>query len=222
MDISDKFKELGEREHKTYKLPPDVEQLRDKIIDRFKDEPLSEIADFVQRVLKTEKNEVNRLAALAARVYLIRHYVNRISGDTNAKQNSPQVTNDAENIVEFEPQKVDADNNAFPASGLRRVRIIEDSTVNGIFFPAGVTVDVQAADALRLTKANKVLYVSPKTGEIIPEGEDPEAEYVDKTINPSETEKNHQDDADSTPLEDENISDVTEVSEEAEEAEESE
>ena len=177
MNILDKFETLGERENKLYKLPPEVEALRDKIIERFKDEPLSEIADFVQRVLKTEKNDTNRLAALAARVYLIRNYVNAISGTSVGDSR----TNDkaaAEAMNEsFQPLEVDLDAHLTPAPGLRRVKIIVDSTVNGVFFPAGVTVDVKKSDAERLTEAEKVSYVSLETGEIMPADEDPELQY---------------------------------------------
>ena len=177
MNILDKFETLGERENKLYKLPPEVEALRDKIIERFKDEPLSEIADFVQRVLKTEKNDTNRLAALAARVYLIRNYVNAISGTSVGDSR----TNDkaaAEAMNEsFQPLEVDLDAHLTPAPGLRRVKIIVDSTVNGVFFPAGVTVDVKKSDAERLTEAEKVSYVSLETDEIMPADEDPELQY---------------------------------------------
>ena len=61
------------------RLSPEITELRDKIIERFNGKPLNEIAEFVQKVLATEQNETRRIAALAARVVIIRNHINNLA-----------------------------------------------------------------------------------------------------------------------------------------------
>jgi hypothetical protein len=144
------------------RLPPEIEALRDRIVDRYTGQPLSEISAFVQKVLASEKNEVNRIAALAARVVLIRDHVNEV-----IRLNNPAFLRKAP-PTEVAVQRVEA-----PAEhvvmvatkdtklqdGMRRVKIIEDSTVHDVLFPAGITVDVKTEDAERLTSSGKAEYI---------------------------------------------------------------
>jgi hypothetical protein len=183
MDLMDKFEPLGARTNKLHHLPPAVVELRDRIIEKFKDEPLSEIAEFVQQVLATEENEVNRLAALAARVYIIRHYVNQFSSSeavNHALDLDPATPSSDPDLAPFE---IENPTDGVPLPGMRRVRIVEDSTVHKVLFPAGVTVDVTKADAMRLTDVSKAVYISLETGEPLGPDEDPEAQYSDEAEN---------------------------------------
>jgi hypothetical protein len=150
------------------RLPPEIESLRDRIVDRFTGQPLSEISAFVQKVLASEKNEVNRIAALAARVVLIRDHVNEVIRLNNPSFLKPTpeaaITDDsaeapAEHVVMV------ANEDAVLQDGMRRVKIIEDSTVHDVLFPAGITVDVKEADAERLTSSGKAEYIEVTASE---------------------------------------------------------
>lgn len=137
-------------------LPQEITTIRDKIVDRFQDAPLSEIAEFVRKVLAQEKNQINRIAALAARVVLIRNYVNELSGlgplTLSGQPASSDIEGEAQNT---QPVAVVAELETEVHAGMHRVRLIEDSTVNGVTFPKGVVIDVKEADAKRLIDTGK-------------------------------------------------------------------
>ncbi len=137
-------------------LPQEITTIRDKIVDRFQDAPLSEIAEFVRKVLAQEKNQINRIAALAARVVLIRNYVNELSGldpvTLSGRPTSSDIEGEAQNTP---PIAVVAELKTEVHAGMQRVRLIEDSTVNGVAFPKGVVIDVKEADAKRLIDSGK-------------------------------------------------------------------
>jgi len=137
-------------------LPQEITTIRDKIVDRFQDAPLSEIAEFVRKVLAQEKNQNNRIAALAARVVLIRNYVNELSGlgplTLSGQPASSDIEGEAQNT---QPVAVVAELETEVHAGMYRVRLIEDSTVNGVTFPKGVVIDVKEADAKRLIDSGK-------------------------------------------------------------------
>ena len=137
-------------------LPQEITTIRDKIVDRFQDAPLSEIAEFVRKVLAQEKNQINRIAALAARVVLIRNYVNELSGldpvTSSGRPTSSDIEGEAQNT---QPVAVVAELETEVHAGMHRVRLIEDSTVNGVAFPKGVVIDVKEADAKRLIDSGK-------------------------------------------------------------------
>jgi hypothetical protein len=150
------------------RLPPEIESLRDRIVTRFTGEPLSEISAFVQKVLASEKNEVNRIAALAARVVLIRDHVNeviRLNHPSFLKQTSKADVSEDTSEAPSEHVVMISNENSQLQAGMRRVKIIEDSTVHDVLFPAGITVDVKAEDAERLTSSGKAEYVEVATAE---------------------------------------------------------
>lgn len=137
-------------------LPQEITTIRDKIVDRFQDAPLSEIAAFVRKVLAQEKNQINRIAALAARVVLIRNYVNELSGLGPLTVSSNPTPSDIEGEEQnTSPIAMVAELETEVHAGMHRVRLIEDSIVNGVAFPKGVVIDVKEADATRLIDSGK-------------------------------------------------------------------
>ena len=120
------------------RLAPEIESVRDQIVDRFENKPFSELKTFVQKVLEIEEDETKRLGALAARVYMLRKRII-----------------DFEETIELIPAEEPAarrDMSVEPTSGngWARVRVLEDCEVNGMRLPEGIIVDVSGEDAKRL------------------------------------------------------------------------
>ena len=56
-------------------LDPKVVKMRDALIERIKDKSPKEIANIVNEILLNESNNINRLAALSARVELLKKHI---------------------------------------------------------------------------------------------------------------------------------------------------
>ena len=53
-------------------LDPEIEKVRDQIINKIGDKPLEEVNQIIKKLLNEQMDEVTRLGALAARVKIIR------------------------------------------------------------------------------------------------------------------------------------------------------
>ena len=58
-------------------LAPEIQKMRDAILERIKGKSLSEVAEIVNEVLLNETNNINRLAALSARVQILRDFTKK-------------------------------------------------------------------------------------------------------------------------------------------------
>ena len=172
MSMLDKEAGLAPRRGMVRRLSPEITELRDKIIERFNGKPLNEIAEFVQKVLATEQNETRRIAALAARVVIIRNHINNLAGIEPAVKSKGQKKKQAEED-EGNPTVIVAHGGMSSEirPGMTRVRIIEDAEVYGFQFPAGVIVDVKEEDAARLLEANKAELTDKDITDDVAEGD---------------------------------------------------
>ena len=65
-------------------LSPVTIAVRDKVIEKFVDQPLDEMNESVKQLLSREEDEQKRLGILAARVYILRQRITKISeGDAD-------------------------------------------------------------------------------------------------------------------------------------------
>jgi len=127
-------------------LSPVTIAVRDKVIEKFVDQPLDEMNESVKQLLAREEDEQKRLGILAARVYILRQRIARIA------------EGDPERVVgSAAPKPSDlvpgADGDAggeTAASEWTRLRILDDCEVNGVRFPKTVIIDVKSEDADRL------------------------------------------------------------------------
>ena len=132
-------------------LSPTTIAVRDKVIEKFADQPLDEMNESVKKLLSIEKDEQKRLGILAARVYILRQRImNLAETDTErvVGSSSPKVDdlalNSSDNLQD------DAGN-----SDWTRLRILQDCEVNGVRFPKTVIIDVKSEDALRMVESGK-------------------------------------------------------------------
>ena len=125
--------------------------VRDKVIEKFADQPLDEMNESVKQLLSREEDEQKRLGILAARVYILRQRILRIAeGDPDrvVGSASPKSTDLVTNTAETEAP------DSSP-SEWTRLRILDDCEVNGVRFPKTVIIDVKADDAEKLISNGK-------------------------------------------------------------------
>ena len=128
-------------------LSPVTIAVRDKVIEKFQDQPLREMNESLKMLLSREQDEQKRLGILAARVYILRQRITTLADPAPERVvsgTSPKL-NDADAA-----HLADADAGDDANSEWTRLRIIDDCEVNGVRFPKTVIIDVKAADAQRL------------------------------------------------------------------------
>ena len=128
-------------------LSPVTIAVRDKVIEKFQDQPLREMNESLKMLLSKEQDEQKRLGILAARVYILRQRITALADpapDMVVSAESPSLKDtDATDQVEHEA----GDDTS---SEWTRLRILEDCEVNGVRFPKTVIIDVKSIDAQRL------------------------------------------------------------------------
>ena len=162
-------------------LSPVTIAVRDKVIEKFADQPLEEMNDSVKQLLATEEDEQKRLGILAARVFILRQRILKLAEADNQRvvSSAPPKAND---LVQAENN----DGESPPgASEWVRLRILDDCEVNGVRFPKTVIVDVKTVDADRLIESGNAELVNEKSTEEV-DGANDSAETLDKQV--SETE----------------------------------
>jgi len=125
------------------RLSPMTIKVRDKIIEQYADQSLDAINESLKRLLSNEEDEQKRLGVLAARVYILRQRISKLSNTDDTTVMLAKSPNSAN--LDADPVETNSD--------WTRLRIIEDCEVNGVRFPKSVIIDVKSADALRLVDA---------------------------------------------------------------------
>ena len=202
----DKFDlELSDNKSKMMLLSPEIVEIRDKIVDKLEGESLKGIRAKIREFLANEKNEETRLAALAARIVLLRRFISELS-ENQALLAEEEMSNLENKSLDYDDDfEEDYDSDDFDVDNQwKRLRIIEDCEVNGVRFPAGIQIDVKLFDAERLLEAGQA--------EIIEKPVDPE-EDAEETEESEETETDESEESEET---------ETDESEESEETEDNE
>ncbi len=140
-------------------LAPETIIVRDKIIDKFGDKSLVEMNEFVKNFLRSESDPLNRLGAMAARVFILRHRISIVASekydDKQSLINEIEIDDNIQKtkIIESVEEKEFAED----LGDWVRLRIVESSEVNGVRFPKGVIIDVKNSDALKLLESKKAV-----------------------------------------------------------------
>ena len=128
-------------------LSPVTIAVRDKVIEKFQDQPLREMNESLKMLLSKEQDEQKRLGILAARVYILRQRITALADPTPdmvVSAGSPSIK-DTDATYQVEHEAGDD-----TSSEWTRLRILEDCEVNGVRFPKTVIIDVKSVDAQRL------------------------------------------------------------------------
>ena len=213
----DKFDlELSDNKSKMMLLSPEIIEIRDKIVDKLEGESLKDIRAKIREFLANEKNEETRLAALAARIVLLRRFISELS--ENQALLAEEEMRDLENkSLDYDDDfEEDYDSDDFDVDNQwKRLRIIEDCEVNGVRFPAGIQIDVKLIDAERLLEAGQAEIIEKPVDPEEDAEETEEAEEIEETETEEseeveETEDNEGEDYDETTEEDDDPSDSDE------------
>ena len=139
-------------------LSPEIIKMREALLERIGDKSLKEVAQIVNEILLNETDSTNRLAALAARVKVLRNYINKNydiknkskkSEENNIKENAQPTKEAPDNIDKNEDEK------------WVRVEMLKSGVVNGVRFPEGVVIDVNKNDADKLEESKLAKIIEP-------------------------------------------------------------
>ena len=230
----DKFDlELSDNKSKMMLLSPEIIEIRDKIVDKLEGESLKDIRAKIREFLANEKNEETRLAALAARIVLLRRFISELSENQALLAEEEMSDLENESLDYDDDFEEDYDSDDFDVDNQwKRLRIIEDCEVNGVRFPAGIQIDVKLIDAERLLEAGQAEIIEKpvdpeEDAEETEESEESEeAEEIEETETEEseeveETEDNEGEDYDETTEEDDDPSDSDEDTDVSEDDEDS-
>ena len=112
-------------------LSPVTIAVRDKVIEKFANQPLEEMNESVKQLLAKEEDEQKRLGIMAARVFILRQRILKLAEVDSERvvSSAPPKAND---LVQAEDNNVESP----PESNeWVRLRILDDCEVNGVRFP---------------------------------------------------------------------------------------
>ena len=224
----DKFDlELSDNKSKMMLLSPEIIEIRDKIVDKLEGESLKDIRAKIREFLANEKNEETRLAALAARIVLLRRFISELSENQALLAEEEMSDLENESLDYDDDFEEDYDSDDFDVDNQwKRLRIIEDCEVNGVRFPAGIQIDVKLIDAERLLEAGQAEIIEKPVDPEEDAEETEEAEEIEETETEEseeveETEDNEGEDYDETTEENDDPSDSDEDTDVSEDDEDS-
>ncbi|MEL0293799.1 MAG: hypothetical protein VXA66_09035 [Alphaproteobacteria bacterium] len=176
-------------------LSPVTIAVRDKVIEKFADQPLDEMNNSVKNLLNHEEDEQKRLGILAARVYILRQRIANIAGGEQERvitSASPK----ADDLMPSDTDATDGATNEAEASEWTRLRILDDCEVNGVRFPKTVIIDVKSEDAEKLISSGKAELAVEDTAPSTPEAAPSNDQTVDAETTGSQAESDRADDND--------------------------
>ena len=176
-------------------LSPVTIAVRDKVIEKFADQPLDEMNNSVKNLLNHEEDEQKRLGILAARVYILRQRIANIAGGEQERvitSASPK----ADDLMPSDTNATDGATNEAEASEWTRLRILDDCEVNGVRFPKTVIIDVKSEDAEKLISSGKAELAVEDTAPSTPEAAPSNDQTADAETTDSQAESDRADDND--------------------------
>ena len=160
-------------------LDPEIVSMRDRYLKALEGKPFDEMNLLIQKQLETEGEDIKRLSLLAARVYILRLRTLELRDEPTEHAMPWSKAPEENNNKDKNTEGAQAQNSENKDNEWRRLRMIEAGEVNGVRFPPGIIIDVNAADGEKLVESKKAEYVD-----------------VDKSDKNSETEENKTDEGD--------------------------
>ena len=191
-------------------LSPVTIAVRDKVIEKFADQPLDAMNESVKQLLSREEDEQKRLGILAARVYILRQRISRIAeGDLDRVVGSA-APKASDLMTGADHGADDGAGGETGSSEWTRLRILDDCEVNGVRFPKTVIIDVKTEDADKLIASGSAELVEedPASSAVTTdaaaaeaaasEASDPVSEEADASADMAETDETANDAAEDT------------------------
>ena len=152
--------------------------VRDKVIEKFADEPLDKMNESVKMLLNHEQDEQKRLGILAARVYILRQRIAKLSEVDNERVVTSAPPKPEADTANAESQNAGEEN----VSEWTRLRILEDCEVNGVRFPKTVIIDVKSEDAAKLIENGNAELIEEKPAEATTDADAGDAAIAAATV----------------------------------------
>ena len=167
-------------------------RVRDAIIEKFIDKSLDELNSFLASALDSETDESKRIGILAARIYILRARISKISEfNENPLMNKVEEVSPHELVNSFDDEEPEISFDQAEAETeleeWNELATIEDGEVNGVRIPSGVTITVGREDAARLLETGKAVRVT-EDGSVLEDAdkitadEPPEAPLTDGIV----------------------------------------
>jgi len=141
-------------------LDPEIVSMRDRYLKALEGKPFDEMNLLIQKQLEKEEEDIKRLSLLAARVYILRLRTLELRDEPTEHampwSKVPEENNNKDKNTEGEEVK----NSETKDHEWRRLRMIEAGEVNGVRFPPGIIIDVNAVDGEKLVESKKAEYVN--------------------------------------------------------------
>ena len=106
-------------------LSPEIIKMREALLQRIGDKSLKEVAQIVNEILLNETDSTNRLAALAARVKVLRNYINK----NYDIKNKPKMA-ELNNVKEINQPAKEATDNINKYQTERLIKIIKSNNIS--------------------------------------------------------------------------------------------
>lgn len=151
-------------------------RVRDAIIEKFIDKSLDELNSFLASALDSETDESKRIGILAARIYILRARISKISEfNENPLMNKVEEVSPHELVNSFDDEEPEMSFDQAEAETQleewNELVTIEDGEVNGVRIPSGVTINVGREDAARLLETGKAVQVA-EDGSVLEDADD--------------------------------------------------
>ena len=160
-------------------LDPEIVSMRDRYLKALEGKPFDEMNLLIQKQLEIEEEDIKRLSLLAARVYILRLRTLELRDEPTEHAMPWSKAPEENKSKDKNTEGAEVKNSENKDNEWRRLRMIEAGEVNGVRFPPGIIIDVNAEDGEKLVESKKAEYVN-----------------VDKSDENSETEENKVDDGD--------------------------
>ena len=160
-------------------LDPEIVSMRDRYLKALEGKPFDEMNLLIQKQLEIEGEDIKRLSLLAARVYILRLRTLELRDEPTEHAMPWSKAPEENNNKDKNTEGAQAKNSENKDNEWRRLRMIEAGEVNGVRFPPGIIIDVNATDGEKLVESQIAEYVE-----------------VDKSNENSETEENKADEGD--------------------------
>ncbi len=144
-------------------LDPVILRARDELLEKYSDKSFEDQITFYKAVIEGETDGVQRLSAMAARVYILRKRLALLAGnvmedqldDLSNKQSGFDIDVSLTESKDIkDPEAIGGENSWM------RLRIVDSSEVNGVRFPSGVVIDVKRDDGEKLIESGKAQFIS--------------------------------------------------------------
>ena len=146
------------------KLAPETIRIRNALIEKYADQPIEELNNFLQHALEAEKDELKRLGLLAARVYILRQKVLSLKAFIRDERMDNIPTPNlalTEQILldETAHSDIDANDETVASGEWHSLQMIEPGEVNGVRFFQGTVINAKAEDAEKLISSGKAIVI---------------------------------------------------------------